>query len=336
MTITDLYAKYCYNVNGTNQPIVVLMHGFTNNAADFPASDMARIAAFGFFVIVPGLRGRDSASGSPDASGREIQDIIDAVEYVRTNFADHVSADKTALVGYSGGGGNALAAACKFPDYFNVIVDHFGMSDYGRNNPNGWYYNNDGSYTSTIGTYVGDTPTNKPNNYYARDAVAAIANYSGGYLYIYHDDQDTAVPVIHSSRIKTVLDAAGLTNYSYNISTVGSNPRFTHGYPEDVAGLRAVEATWAATISSQAVWTVPASGTVTVIGYIKTKRFTVWLNKNGTATTGIDAAATVAYNTATDAYTVTPLISGIDVAITQGAKTGSATNISGATVITVT
>lgn len=335
MAISNLYAKYTYNVNGTNMPIVVLMHGFTNDAETFPASDAERIAALGFFVVVPGMRGRDSASGSPDGSGREIQDIIDAVEYVRTNFADHVSADKAALVGYSGGGGNALAAACKFPDYFSVIVDHFGMSDYGRNNPNGWYYNNSGAYTETIATYVGDTPANVPNNYYARDAVAAIANYTGGFLYIYHDDQDTDVPVVHSSRIKAALDGAGLTNYSYNISTTGSDPRFTHGYPEDVAGLRTVEATWAAKINSQAVWTVPASGSVAVIGYIVTKRFSIWLNTG--ATLGVDAVATVVYNTATDTYTVTPLTTGaMDVTITQGAKTGSATNITEATEIVVT
>ena len=57
---------------------------------------------------------------------------------------------------------------------------------------------------------------------------------------------------------------------------------------------------------------------------------------NGTASWGVDAAASVAYDTATDSYTVTPLTgAAIDCEITQGAKTGSDTNFAVPTVIGV-
>lgn len=334
--ITNLKGKIAYNATGTDMPVCVLMHGWSEGITAIQSLDMQRIASYGLFVLAVSMRGLDGGGGSPDASGREIYDIYDAVEYVRANYASYVSQDKAAIVGYSGGGGNALAAACKFPDYWNVVVSHFGMSDYGRDATDGWYYNNGGTYTAGIVTRVGDTPANVPNRYYARDGVAAIANYSSGYLYLYHDKQDATVPWVHGNRIKATLDAAGLTNYSANFSDTGELPRYTHGYPTSNPSLIYVESVWSEKIKSQAAWTIPTSGAVTVVGYIKTKRFTIWLNANGTASLGIDAAATVVYNTATDTYTITPLTGAIDVAITQGAKTGSATNISTETVITVT
>jgi hypothetical protein len=132
------------------------------------------------------------------------------------------------------------------------------------------------------------------------------------------------------------MDAAGLTNYTKSVTTIGSSPRWLHGYPEDNADLIEAEATWIAKVKAQAAWTIAASGTVTVIGYIVTKRFTIWLRSNGSTTYGLDAVATVVYNTATDTYTVTPLTGAIDVTITQGAKSGSAVGITEATEIVVT
>jgi len=122
-----------------------------------------------------------------------------------------------------------------------------------------------------------------------------------------------------------------MTNYSYNVGNT-----YGHGYPATNPLLIPPEATFLRDAISRAVWEIPASGTVTVIGYIVTKRFSVWLNTHGTAITGIDAAATVVYNTEIDTYTVTPLTTGgVDVVITQGGKTGISTNISTETVITV-
>jgi pimeloyl-ACP methyl ester carboxylesterase len=334
--ITNLYGKYYYKTSQTDMPILLVMHGWTQGVADIPESDLLRLAGYDLFVCALGMRGEDGADGASDASGREIYDIYDAIAYIRTNFAAQVSSDKVAVVGYSGGGGNALACACKFPDTFNCVISYFGPSDYGRDGTDGWYQNNGGGFAAGIASAVGGTPAAAPNNYYTRDTTAAIANYTSGFLYLYHDDQDTLVPSVHSDRIGTALDNASLTNYSKNISTTTDSIRWTHGYPAERPDLIIAEQTWIAKIKSEAAWTIAASGTVTVIGYIVTKRFTIWLNANGTAITGVDAAATVVYNTATDTYTVTPLVSGIDVSVTQGAKTGSASNISAETEIVVT
>lgn len=333
--ITNLFTK-CSTAfyQGIDLPILVMMHGWNQDAAGAPNIDMQRLADYGFFVVVPGMRARDSAGGTKDGGAREIYDIIDVVNWVRvySPWKYWVSQTKAALVGYSGGGGNGFSCACKFPDFFNVIVSYFGMSDYGRDGTDGWYQNNGGGiYTASIGTAIGGTPAAVPDNYYARDATAAIQNYSGGFLYLYHDKQDASVPWVHSNRIKTALDNAFLTNYSANFSDVGDAVRWYHGYPNDNPGtLSTAEPTWTAKIKSQAVWTIPASGTVTVIGYIITKRFTIWLNA------GLDAAATVVYDTAAGTYTVTPLTSNpvIAVTITQGVLTASG-NTAGPTLFTV-
>ena len=115
--ITNLYTRYSYPIGRTALPIVVLMHGWSDAASNFSQAAIERIANYGFFVVVPGMRSKDGASGTQDASAREIYDIYDAVVQARAHYPTITSSDKAAIVGYSGGGGNALAAACKFPDF---------------------------------------------------------------------------------------------------------------------------------------------------------------------------------------------------------------------------
>jgi hypothetical protein len=211
------------------------------------------------------------------------------------------------------------------------VVSHFGISDYGRNNPNGWWYQTAGGYQPTLTAWIGGSPAAAPNKYYARDATAAILNYSGGYLYLYHDTEDASVPVVHSQRINTILTGAGRTNFAYSETTAASNPRWLHGYPSDATGIEQAIPTWMAHIKARTTisWSVGTTGTLTVLGYCITKRFSIWLNS------GQDAAATVIYDTVAGTYQVTPLTTGdILVDITQGSKHAVQT-ISGVTTITV-
>lgn len=329
--ITNLYSNYAYPDIGTSFPICVMMHGFAGAA--YTSTILTRLARYGLFVAGVGMRGRNSASGSQDASGREIYDIYDVLAKIRTTYAGIVDPDHAAVVGYSGGGGNALAAACKTPDAWSMVVSFFGMSDYGRANPNGWYYN--GGDTATLDTWIGGTPGAVPDAYFARDATYALGqNYSGGHLHLFHDDQDVSVPIVHSQRAATSMSASGRTNYTTHYTTTTDSPRWAHGNPQIGDGGEPniqADPIWAAQLAAKthAVWTVPASGSVNVIGFIKTKRFSIWLG------TGLSEVADVVYDTALDSYTVTPQTGSMDVVIAQGAKTASQT-ISTPTVITVT
>lgn len=293
-SITDLYARVCYNDSDTDQPIVVLMHGYQQTAGGVPQEVIDRFATAGAFVVVPGMRGRDGASGSQDSGGREIHDIVDAVNHVRSTYSAYCSQTRATVSGYSGGGGNALALACKFPDFFTNVASHFGMSNYAT-----W---DEYSGQAVIRAWIGGTVAQVPERYAARNAQAAITNYTGGKLYLFHDRTDAAVNVDQSETVSDILSAAGRTNYLASYTDVGDDDRWLHGYPiaSESPDLYKTEAYWLTdTVSeSQAVWSVPASGTLTCIGYLVTKRFSVWLG-DGTAGT-----ATVAYDSGT--VTVTP------------------------------
>ena len=178
-------------------------------------------------------------------------------------------------------------------------------------------------------TYIGDTPTNVPDKYYARDARSGIINYTGGQVILIHDTEDSAVPIGQSQLLQDAMAAASMTNCTEYYSVAEDAVRWLHGYP-GVQTPIAAELLWKDVVLAGEAWTVPTSGTITVIGYIKTKRFTIWLN------TGLDAAATVVYDTVAGTYTVTPLTSNavVAVTITQGALTASG-NTNGATLFTV-
>lgn len=330
--VTGLPYRYCYLDGVTDAPVAIIMHGFGGDYTAISNSILASIAQYNLFAVAVGMRGRSGRSGTPDCSGREIHDIYDALAAVRAAFPAIISATDAALVGYSGGGGNALAGACKFPDAWLAVVDNFGMSDYGRDATYGWYNQAGGAgYQGTMQAWIGGTPAAVPDAYYARDATVGSINYSAGKLFIYHDDADTAVDVNQSQRIDAVLSGAGRTNYAYAETGAGDMPRWFHGYPEFGTELAQSIPAWAAHVRDRTTpaWTIPTSGTITVIGYIVTKRFSIWLG------TGVSEVASVVYDTAADSYTVTPLTGSVDVAITQGAKSASQT-ISGVTLITVT
>lgn len=228
------------------------------------------------------------------------------------------------------GGGSALAAACKAPDAWAAAVSHFGPSDYGRDATDGWY-NQAGGPTATLSSWIGGNPATVPDNYYARDATYALGtNYSGGHLYLFHDSGDTSVPIVHSQRAAASMASAGRSNYSASYTSGADAVRWLHTAPNGSAPVIGTEAVWAAAVAAKthAVWTVPASGSVKVIGYIKTKRFAIWLGA------GISEVADVTYNTATDSYTVTPQTGTMDVSIVQGGKTASQT-INSQTTLTV-
>jgi pimeloyl-ACP methyl ester carboxylesterase len=316
--ITNLYSRVVYYAGRTNQPIVCLIHGYGGvGAADFALIDLKRIAINGVFVVAPGMRGWDGADGAKDASGRETYDLYDCIEYVKAHYPGVVNQNNIAVVGYSGGGADALGFACKFPDYASVVVDHFGISDYGVDGTNGWWQKGDAARKAVLEAEIGDTPAAVPNNYRSRYAPDGIINFTGGHLFIIHDPTDTIVEQHQSIDITNAMDGSSLTNYTANYST-----DWDHGYPTDAGTLKNSEYLWIPSVlaGTYPAWTIPASGTIKVLGYIKTKRFTIWLDSGQTS------SATVVYDTAAHTYTVTPITTAnISVSITEGALTASGT-----------
>ena len=322
MPITNLQAMFRHN--GTaNQPVLICLHGWDGQMLSGDPADayyLDRIRSYGIFAVSVGMRGRFGASGSRDVSGREIHDIYDALLFVRANFPQYVSPTKAALMGVSGGGGNVLAAACKFPDTWNCIADFYGMSDYGRDATHSWYVNNNyDGYELDMRNGIGGSPAQVPDAYWSRDATYAISNYSGGILHLFHDDDDTTVYSIHSQRIVTAMAGAGLSNYSTHYTNSGSPVRYTHGHSLSSAAALASEAIYLPDVLTQSNWTIAASGSLKVIGYIVTKRFSIYLSDM------VSDVVDVAYDTAAGQYTVTPRTGSVAVSIRQGAQAAEQT-----------
>ena len=120
--IDNLYSKYSYYTSEDKLPIVVLMHGYTQSADSITSQIMEDMAQYGFFAVAVGMRGRNGAGGKPDVSGRELYDIYDCVQSIKAEFSDVVDVNSVHVSGYSGGGGNVIGLASKFPDTFQNYV----------------------------------------------------------------------------------------------------------------------------------------------------------------------------------------------------------------------
>ena len=312
MALNNLTLRIAYPKWGYNLPVLILMHGWDSQTIDAPI--LERISQQGFFCAAVGMRGRGGADGARDGSGREIYDIYDAVQKIKADYPTRVS-DNIAIMGWSGGGGNALASACKFPDTYTAVISNFGMSDYGYDPTYGWYQQN-AYFWTPLTEAIGDISLT--NRYYSRDATSAITNYSGGKIFLIHDEGDSTVKKSHSDRIVSALSAASMTNYQTLFTTSADSLRYLHTMSYNGREQRFAESVYLPQLKTMTAWTIPASGTLTIIGYIKTKRFEIWLNE------GLDAVASLVYDTATDTYTLTPMTTAnISVTITQENKTAS-------------
>ncbi len=200
----DLRTRVIWDDSLTNAPIAVVMHPFsarTTFSGTFPNAD--RLRDLGFFAIQVAMRGRDRSDGVRDSGGLEIYDIIDAVEAVKAapQYAGRFNPDITYVTGYSGGGGNTMSALTKFPDYWTVGASFVGMSDYGFDDPNGWYFNGAGGRTSILDADIGDRTTNDPDvidRYHARASNLASKNNPYAKVYLFSNEAETISPIINN------------------------------------------------------------------------------------------------------------------------------------------
>jgi pimeloyl-ACP methyl ester carboxylesterase len=262
-----------------NQPILVFMHTLDTSASDFTRSIRERFAEYGVFALFVEMRGRGGSGGTPDASGLEIQDIVEAVEYVKHFYPHHIDPSQLHIAGYSGGGGNALAAAARFPDYFNSVTSFFGISDYGHDPETGWYQSSaDEIQRAFLEAWIGGSPDTVPDRYHARYSLGALTNYQGR-LWMFHDRGDTNVPAAQSLLVTEVLSRADLSNVTLNLTSNGDRVRWLHEYPHDGSPLIEAEALFMPPIVAREYpnLTIPQRGVFKIAGYLVTKRFEIWL-----------------------------------------------------------
>lgn len=307
-SISNLFVRVCYD-DLQSKPLLVVMHGFNESATDFTDATLARFKDAGYFVLAVGLRSFNGASGTSDASARELQDIYDAIQFVKSRFSVQANQTRVAMVGYSGGGGNTLGFISKYPDLLCLAVVFFGISDYGYDGTYGWYAQTGAGNKTALETRIGDTPANVPNEYKSRQHLWSASNFKGK-LFIYHDSSDSVVDVNHSQRVVAQLIADSFTNYTYSESDPGDGDRWLHGLPNAGVSLGeeniAAEATYLPLGLTEAIPSMPTSGTLKVNGYMKCSLFTLWLGNGTAAEDGQNRRATLVYDYNTNTYTLTP------------------------------
>ncbi len=301
----SLSARIAYPPSGSKLPVLVVMHGLREQASSIHDDALKRMATAygnGAFVIAVELRGRGKSDGSPDVGGREIQDIVDAIHFVLDHYRSLTDPNQIHIAGYSGGGGNAMSCAARYPDTFNTVTSFFGISDYGFDARYGWYQMASPGQQAFLRRWIGGTPAEKPDAYRSRASVSAIGNYSGGFLFLFHDRQDGNVPSVQSERVAELMAASGLHNFRLSITDNNDNPRWTHSAPNGNAGVIEAEKIFLPEIVGKRIkpWVIPAAGTLKVAGYVETKRFGVWL---GDGTAGF---ATVTYDAPKATFSIVP------------------------------
>ncbi|MEM9827845.1 MAG: prolyl oligopeptidase family serine peptidase [Planctomycetota bacterium] len=273
--LDDLRATLHYNDDAASglRPLVVMMHGWTQDSTAFDAAVGPRWAEYGVGLLMVEMRGRNSSSGSPDSGGREIHDIIDAIDHVLDLHPTRFSRFDVHADGYSGGGANALSLVSRYPDRFGSGYAFYPISDYGWDTTDGWWFTSP-SRRSQLTAWIGDRAVAANIfKYKSRASVLGISNFAGK-LNLYHDAADTNVPPINS---ENVFDAR--TETSYSLTDVGDDPRWLHESPNGTADVIEAEAEIAALITSGDYPAVPIGSTWSgvVLGYLVTDAFEIWL-----------------------------------------------------------
>jgi hypothetical protein len=316
----DLVAELNYDNSRTNAPIAVVMHGYspaTGNLANVRANAQ-RLRDAGFFAISVAMRGRDGSDGDRDSGGLEVYDIYDAVEAVKSSHASLVNPTNIHITGYSGGGGNAMSALTKFPDYFRAGSAFFGMSDYGFDQTNGWYQNGASSgHQSQLRTDIGDPTLGNAlilDRYLARASNKASHNNPYSEIHLFVNDNETTCPPINDTtyRDNAIAHAAAANEFNNIRVHIGNSAAPTykdfdgdmvndpnelqswpHGFP--TANQQAAAEGWYLNrlLSGQIPQPVLNNeDELFVAGFVKTKRFELRLGD------GQNAAGTLDYSLA--------------------------------------
>ncbi len=261
--------------------ILVTAHGW-HGALDDPDPDIGR---GDYLQIEVDMRGRAFSDGHPDASGWELQDWIDAVEFAKREYAEHISdPDCVYAEGGSGSGGNVYALVGKYPDYFAAAAVHAGMSDYTL------LYAQDevGEFMDELEGqgWIGGSPESRPEAYRSRGGLTTVGNLLTP-LHVDHGETDVRVTVAHARRYVSAAREQGSQIRYLEWPNVGDRRHWTHMTGEQRNRLRRSVRSWF--LAHRRPPDLPESGELTVTGFLKTRRFEVLLES-------IDRIGTVSYD----------------------------------------
>jgi pimeloyl-ACP methyl ester carboxylesterase len=295
--LSPLLADAVFIPDGLPKPMVAVLHGFQSRRQDV-LPDCRALAARGLFCVTPDMRGHGDSAGEHDCGALQICDIVDALGAAAARWPQEADTANVNAVGYSGGGGNVLSLATKFPDLLDAGSSFFGVSDYAM-----WYRDRiRPGRNDALAQILGGTPDQVPERYAARSSLAAVTNNPHTALRLFWDADETACPPVLNESFLAAAAAAGQTNVSRQWSRPGDAARWQHGYRPDHPQLAAADAIFAPDfLRMRPPRPLPAEGELTVCGYVVTRRFAVWLGD------GSSGACRIRYRCANGTVAVTPL-----------------------------
>lgn len=260
--------------------ILATTHGWHMSIPEFKEYDSPQSE---YLRVEIDMRGRAFSDGDADCNGYELFDIIDAIEYVKKNYVEYLIDTQTVFFAAgSGGGGNAFAIACKFPDYFSHITSMCGISDYEK-----WYLNDKkGEFRDELSVWIGDIENTE--SYKSRSGKYLTANLLTP-MAIVHGSKDIRVPINHSKEFIAYANsnAKGELIRFLELQNVGGWSHWEN--ITDAEALQRDEFIIKDRESRKTIVEIPKKSRMVVGGYLVTGHFLVFLkDKNKIATIEYD------------------------------------------------
>lgn len=220
------------------------------------------------------MRGRAHSDGAPDCNGWELYDVIDAIEYARKHYAAYIiDPEIVYFEAGSGGGGNAMAIVGKFPDYFAAATALCGISDYGL-----WYDNDEiGEFRDELDVWIGMSPSDNPMAYRSRSGLELVGNLLTP-TYLAHGETDIRVPVDHTRLFvdKAAQSGKGSIVRYYELPGVGTRDHWGNATANMMERVKLESEQ--NRLAHRTPVQLPASGRLTVGGYLFTRHFSIVLD----------------------------------------------------------
>ncbi len=300
--ISPLYADVAYDPTKKNMPIVVIQAGGYKSSRSSILPSIFRMAKQGLFGITVSQRGVDGGAGldKSDAWVTENYDIIDAIEYVKENYAEYVDPTNVSVWGYSGGCIDSISLATRFPDYFRFIGPYFGqfewMTEIGPQAQKCLDGTIEDGLRSSLVCHVskdyGGTPSQVPDNWMARDNMLGVINNPYSHILMFSDIEEGKYTATLGQMREYLAKAEelGYTNIHLNVSDENDTYRWWHAHPggwdeggnpdlfysESLFIPHILNGDYPEPVLSQ-------QGNMVVLGYVDTKPFTVWLGEGNNA-----------------------------------------------------